>query len=140
MYQVRYFKVDQGFIYIFAYGENDGVARSSRRRRRSSAPHLIVRIPAIMQKEDALLSYLSTTHIDICPHPPDAPRYQWILPRAKKCSPDTFCTSLWTGAALSNPLGGKKADTRMGLCFFGDPPGIRTPDPLLKRQLLCQLS
>ena len=23
---------------------------------------------------------------------------------------------------------------------FGDPPGIRTPDPLLKRQLLCQLS
>ena len=22
----------------------------------------------------------------------------------------------------------------------GDPPGIRTPDPLLKRQLLCQLS
>ncbi len=34
----------------------------------------------------------------------------------------------------------KKADTRMGICFFGDPPGIRTPDPLLKRQLLCQLS
>ena len=147
-----------------------------------------------MQKEDALLPYLSTTHIDIRPHPPDAPRYQWILPRAKKCSPDTFCTSLWTGAALSNPLGGKKADTRMGICFFGDPPGIRlhfrlwrklrfgsvkpspaaliraalnysnprlsckkrkmpmhlplfgdppgirTPDPLLKRQLLCQLS
>ena len=24
--------------------------------------------------------------------------------------------------------------------LFGDPPGIRTPDPLLKRQLLCQLS
>ena len=24
--------------------------------------------------------------------------------------------------------------------FSGDPPGIRTPDPLLKRQLLCQLS
>lgn len=23
---------------------------------------------------------------------------------------------------------------------FGDPPEIRTPDPLLKRQLLCQLS
>ena len=28
----------------------------------------------------------------------------------------------------------------MGICFFGDPPGIRTPDPLLKRQLLCRLS
>ena len=24
--------------------------------------------------------------------------------------------------------------------LFGDPLGIRTPDPLLKRQLLCQLS
>ena len=24
--------------------------------------------------------------------------------------------------------------------FSGDPAGIRTPDPLLKRQLLCQLS
>ena len=24
--------------------------------------------------------------------------------------------------------------------FFGDPAGIRTPDPLLKRQLLCLLS
>ena len=34
----------------------------------------------------------------------------------------------------------KKADTPKGICFFGDPPGIRTPDPLLKRQLLCQLS
>ena len=28
---------------------------------------------------------------------------QWILPRAKKCPLDTFCTSLRTGAALSNP-------------------------------------
>ena len=28
----------------------------------------------------------------------------------------------------------------MGMCFFGDPSGIRTPDPLLKRQLLCRLS
>ena len=36
--------------------------------------------------------------------------------------------------------GGKKATTRMGGGFFGDPPEIRTPDPLLKRQLLCQLS
>ena len=28
----------------------------------------------------------------------------WILPRAKKCPPDTFCTSVRTGAALSNPI------------------------------------
>ena len=42
---------------------------------------------------------------------------------------------------FSNPRGEiKKADTPKGICFFGDPPGIRTPDPLLKRQLLCQLS
>ena len=34
----------------------------------------------------------------------------------------------------------KKANTRKGVGFFGDPPEIRTPDPLLKRQLLCQLS
>ena len=34
----------------------------------------------------------------------------------------------------------KKRQARMDLPFFGDPPGIRTPDPLLKRQLLCQLS
>ena len=33
----------------------------------------------------------------------DAPSDQWILPRAKKCPPDTFCTSVRTGAALSNP-------------------------------------
>ena len=38
------------------------------------------------------------------------------------------------------PAGSKKANTHMGVGFFGDPPGIRTPDPLLKRQLLCQLS
>ena len=34
----------------------------------------------------------------------------------------------------------KKANTRMDVGFFGDPPGIRTPDPLLKRQLLYRLS
>ena len=35
---------------------------------------------------------------------PDAFLCPWILPRAKKCPPDTFCTSLRTGAALSNPF------------------------------------
>ena len=34
----------------------------------------------------------------------------------------------------------KKRKTPMHLPLFGDPPGIRTPDPLLKRQLLCRLS
>ena len=47
-----------------------------------------------------------------------------------------------TGLSHSNfsNLQRKKADTLSGICFFGDPPEIRTPDPLLKRQLLCQLS
>ena len=34
----------------------------------------------------------------------------------------------------------KKPIPQWGIGFFGDPPEIRTPDPLLKRQLLCQLS
>ncbi len=34
----------------------------------------------------------------------------------------------------------KKQIPQMGICFFGDSLEIRTPDPLLKRQLLCQLS
>ena len=34
----------------------------------------------------------------------------------------------------------KNADTLMGIGVFGDPSEIRTPDPLLKRQLLCRLS
>ena len=28
----------------------------------------------------------------------------WILPRTKKCPPDTFCTRVRTGAALSTPI------------------------------------
>ena len=40
----------RGFVCIFAFGENYGSARSSSRRRRSSAPHLIVRIPAYHAK------------------------------------------------------------------------------------------
>ena len=35
---------------------------------------------------------------------------------------------------------GKNADTLMGIGVFGDPSEIRTPDPLLKRQLLYRLS
>ena len=34
----------------------------------------------------------------------------------------------------------KKKDSRKAVLLFGDPSGIRTPDPLLKRQLLCRLS
>ena len=45
-----------------------------------------------------------------------------------------------TGTVRFLSQASKKANTQMGIGFFGDPPGIRTPDPLLKRQLLCQLS
>ena len=34
----------------------------------------------------------------------------------------------------------KKKDSLAAVLLFGDPSGIRTPDPLLKRQLLCRLS
>ena len=46
----------------------------------------------------------------------------------------------------SNPMGSvrytnhKKEAIRMDGFFFGDPPEIRTPDTLLKRQVLCLLS
>ena len=41
---------------------------------------------------------------------------------------------------FESPLTSKKPDTHKGIRFFGDPSGIRTPDPLLKRQLLYRLS
>ena len=37
-------------------------------------------------------------------------------------------------------MGQRKEQPPDGDCFFGDLAGIRTPDPLLKRQLLCRLS
>ena len=40
-----------GFACIFARGENKCSAPSSRRRRRSSAPHLIFRIPFLINKK-----------------------------------------------------------------------------------------
>ena len=39
----------------------------------------------------------------------------------------------------SQPLSGIKKDGRLTV-FFGAPAGIRTPDTLLKRQVLCLLS
>ena len=42
--------------------------------------------------------------------------------------------------SFESPLHSKKDRYRMVSILFGDPPEIRTPDPLLKRQLLCQLS
>ena len=43
----------------------------------------------------------------------------WILPRAKNCLPAlNFCTSLRTGAALSNPSPAKGKPTPFGVGFF----------------------
>ena len=42
---------------------------------------------------------------------PDTFTWPWILPRAKKCPPDTFNTSVRTGAALSNPESDAKIKT-----------------------------
>ena len=45
------------------------------------------------------------------------------------------------GGGCLGPPQYKKKDMTFGHVFlFGDPAGIRTPDPLLKRQLLCRLS
>ena len=58
-------------------------------------------------------------------------------PRAKNCSPAlNFYTSVRTGAAFSSPFQRKKADTRMGICFFGTLEGTRTPDLLVRSQSL----
>ncbi len=48
----------------------------------------------------------STTTQSALPYAPvpDASEKARILPRAKKCPPDTFYTSVRTGAALSNPF------------------------------------
>ncbi len=43
------------------------------------------------------------------------------------------------GGAITGVLQKKKRETRRSPAF-GEPPEIRTPDPLLKRQLLCRLS
>ena len=51
-----------------------------------------------------------------------------ILPRPKKCPPDTFCTSLRTGVGLSNPALKKKNRTipKGDGSAFGPDCGIRT--------------
>ena len=44
------------------------------------------------------------------------------------------------GGAALHAAKPKKKDTPQRVFLSGDPSGIRTPDPLLKRQLLCRLS
>ena len=45
-----------------------------------------------------------------------------------------------TRAAKAAPLQKNRASDKTLAPFFGDPAEIRTPDTLLKRQVLCQLS
>ena len=67
------------------------------------------------------LTNASTTQIDCrSPPVPGAPGNQWILPRAKKCPPDTFYLALGE-AALSNPSSSSlpiKKTTQMGGLFY----------------------
>ena len=58
-----------------------------------------------------------------------------VQPAASNAPPER-CIYIFRISAVSC----KKANTHKDVGFFGDPPEIRTPDPLLKRQLLCQLS
>ena len=50
-----------------------------------------------------------------------------------------FLLCFRVGVKITNP-NPSPIRKKFGFAAFGDPPGIRTPDPLLKRQLLCQLS
>ena len=49
---------------------------------------------------------------------PDASIRLWLFPRCKKCPPDTFYTSLRTGAALSNPSLRQKSGYPIGVSGF----------------------
>ena len=56
---------------------------------------------------------------------PTAVRCSWTFPRAKKCPPDTFCTSLWAGAALSSPVSlSKKSNTEWCWTFLSLLPNL----------------
>ena len=44
----------KGLAFIFAFSENRGAAPSSRRRRRSSTPHLYLRVPADINRKTVI--------------------------------------------------------------------------------------
>ena len=68
------------------------------------------------------------------PHPV---MYYAYAPLAQSVEHLPFKQGVWG----SNPQRGTKKDaTRSGSVFFGAPLGIRTPDTLLKRQVLYRLS
>ena len=64
-------------------------------------------------------------------------RWPKTLAEGEFISPERFNQK---GGAALRAAKSKKKDTPGRVLLFGDPSGIRTPDPLLKRQLLCQLS
>ena len=74
---------------------------------------------------------------------PATSRQECNLPRAKKCPPDTFYTSLRTGAALSIPSRfiKQKIPMRKHRDFsFGDPYGNRTHVTAVKGRCLNRLT
>ena len=61
----------------------------------------------------------------------------------KNSPPDCFCRPAGRRAVRIQLFMQKlttQPGTRVGWSIFGDPAGIRTPDTLLKRQVLCRLS
>ena len=56
------------------------------------------------------------------------PRFPWTLDR------------IGVSGALNSPKLPKQKSSLSAASCFGDPAGIRTPDTLLKRQVLCRLS
>ena len=67
---------------------------------RSSSPYTKTK----KQLPEWVAAYLSGDSVRIpSTSVPDASGIRRTLPRAKKCPPDTFCTGVRTGTALSSP-------------------------------------
>ena len=72
---------------------------------------------------DAIYNELPSTVV------PTAAGNPWTFPRAKKCPPDTFYTSLRTGAALSSPCICQKKPSAFALGFSWQGHKDLNPEP-----------
>ena len=74
--------------------------------------------------------YTTATIVTHSPHPYRMRSvYHRTFPRAKKCPPDTFYTSLRTGAALSSPCICQKKPSAFALGFFWQGHKDLNPEP-----------
>ena len=104
--------------------------------------HLDGSSPARCKKiKERLLPLLYLPVLKYNPHPYRMrPQIKGLSHGLKKCPPDTFLPALQAGRPFESLPGSKKADTRMGICFFGTPEGTRTPNPRNRNPMLYPLS